>query len=255
MGYWENTAYVNDGNSSAVTEALIALFANEGMRLIPAPPERKRAWYEPMQYATALQNNLWGLAVFPGAGGWTVIKTAPLELLGERAPGAGRMRLVELASRLRVGALLYNVYDSNPALLTETDGRGDYRLSGYVHESSNNPNPLEYYGETLSEDRLEPRFELLPLQSCVDASHYDLHSADAALAAKLATYVDADKLARRLAMVLGGPNARWCDNGTSVDLLVCHKRLPIEGADVLYFDWPGHDRPDEGPRSRLDRSL
>jgi hypothetical protein len=63
-------------------------------------------------------------------------------------------------ARRRDGWLLFNVYDSNPALLVETDGRGRYLLSGYVHDRANHPDPLEYFGERLTEDRLEVRFEL-----------------------------------------------------------------------------------------------
>ena len=96
MGYWTNTTYINHGDPGAVAGCLIQLFEAEGMRQVPRPPERERVWYEPMQYATSARNNLWGVAAFPGADGWTVIKSAPLELMAERPARAGRMRLVEL---------------------------------------------------------------------------------------------------------------------------------------------------------------
>jgi hypothetical protein len=94
MGYWENTTYLAHADASAVAAAIAELFAQEGMAQVARPAERNYVLYDPMQYATALQNNLWGVAVFPGSDGWTVIKTAPLELLGERAPGKNRMRLL-----------------------------------------------------------------------------------------------------------------------------------------------------------------
>jgi hypothetical protein len=92
MGYWENTTYVNHGSAPEVAEALTALFAREGMEQFD-PPNRVRRGIEPMQYEGALQNDVWGVAAFPGAPGWTVVKTAPLELLAERREGADRMRL------------------------------------------------------------------------------------------------------------------------------------------------------------------
>jgi len=90
------------GRMNAITkrlsDAIVALIAEEGMKRIARPGRRAPAPDEPTQYARALQNNLWGVAVIPGNGGWTVIKTAPLELFCERAPGWSRMRLVELAA-------------------------------------------------------------------------------------------------------------------------------------------------------------
>jgi hypothetical protein len=254
MGYWENTVYLNERNPRTVSDAVTALFADEGMRVIPNPGQRDRAWYEPMQYATALQNNLWGIAVLPGADGWTYLKTAPLEPFGERAAGASRMRLVELASLLGAPGFLFNVYDSGPALLVETDGKGRYLLSGYVHDGPNHPDPLEYFGEQLAEARLELRFEILPLQSVADASHFQgSHlTNDPTLAHRLAAHVDADEFAHRLAVTLGGPNARWCDNLTSVDLLICHKALPVPRAEILYFEWPARDRPEDELRARSE---
>jgi hypothetical protein len=214
MGYWTNTSYLNTGDHLAVANTLIAMLEDEGMRRIPRPSLRERMWYEPMQYATAMQCNMWGLAVFPGTTNWTVIKTAPLELLAERAPDAKRMRLIELCRRLGVPGFQINVYDSSPTLLVETDGYGNQLLSGYTG-TIHNPDPMRFYEETLDESRLEPRFEWLPLQE-----------------------VDAEKLS----LALGGENSEFCDNLTSVDTLICHKPLLAVSGHDLYFIWPAGDR-------------
>ncbi len=185
-----------------------------------------------MQYAKGLYN-LWGVAVFPGSSQWVVIKTAPLELLGERAPGATRMRLVELAARLGAVGFQINVYDGSEAVMVETDGRGACLLSGFTGYGDDPDNPLDFHGEPLSEDRLELRFELLPLQLHVDASHY-----------QGSDLIDYPALAQTLSAVLGNLNTKWCDNETSVDILTCHKPLPIKDGIDLYFKLPEGSAPD-----------
>src|SRR5689334_20141178 len=136
MGYWENTTYLRHGQASAVADAIAALLAREGMQRVARPSQRAPGQLDPMQYGRALQNNLWGVAVIPGKGApgnsaWSIVKTAPLELLGERAAGADRMRLMALAERLGVYGFQINVYDGSEAVLVETDGQGRCLLSGF----------------------------------------------------------------------------------------------------------------------------
>ena len=100
MGYWENTAYINTPSAENVANEVTALFEAEGMVRIPRPQQRKRLLFEAMQYDTALKNNIWGIAVFPGEIDWVVLKTAPLELLGEKATHNSKMRFVDLSNRL-----------------------------------------------------------------------------------------------------------------------------------------------------------
>ena len=117
MGKWENTTYLNHEDAPLVAAAIVELFAEEGMAQVERPTQRETVAHEPMQYGTALENNRWSVAVFPGAPGWTIMKTAPLELLGERAPSARRMRLVELTDHLKCGAFQINLYDSSSGLI------------------------------------------------------------------------------------------------------------------------------------------
>ena len=243
MGYWENTTYLAHADASAVAAAIAELFAQEGMARVARPVERDYVHYDPMQYATALQNNLWGVAVFPGSNGWTVIKTAPLELLGERAPGKNCMRLLQLADRLGAAGFQVNVYDSAPLLLVETDGHGRCLLSGYRGVSDGDP--LDFHGEQLMEDRLDVRFDYLPLQS-----HVEAHTSEVYEGCRL---IDDSALAQDLARTLGGNNAAWCDNITCVDTLLCHKPPPMTGGIDLYFMWPPRDRPEDEFRATYER--
>ena len=227
MGYWENTAYINSPSTKEVIEELTSMFADEGMVLVPSPHERKSQYYEPMQYATALKNDLWGIAVFPGNENWVVIKTAPLELLGEKEPNENRIRFVLLCSRLNCSGFMYNLYDSGPEILIETDGTGQYKVTGYGYND-----PLDYYGEKLDESFFEIQFTLLPYQYILEK------------------YSCGDDRANAFAEEFGGKNMRYCDNLTSVETLICHKPLQANCGEALYYKWPKKGRVDIDSCSR-----
>jgi hypothetical protein len=231
MGYWENTTYLGHRDAAVVADTITALFAEEGMRRIGRPSQREPTSREPMQYAGALQNNLRGVAIIPGSGEWTIIKTAPLELLGERAPGGSRMRIVDLAARLAVAGFQLNVHDGSDAVMVEADGRGRYLLSGFTGCGEDPDDPLQFHEDRVAEDRITVRFDLLPLQAHVRASQH-----------RGSELIDYQMLAARLAAALAGGNSPWCNNMTCLNVLIGHKPLPISGAFCLYFEWPARDR-------------
>lgn len=215
MGYWVNTTYVHHGEAGVVADALSSLCLAEG-RQPAAPAPRERLLVEPMQYGTALGNDLWGLAVFPGAPSWTVVQSAPLELLAERARGAAHMRLADLCCRLGASAFQLNVYDSTEAILAECSPNGDVLLSG-INSQSSAGDYLQWHDERLAEEFFEAQFRLHPFQDVI---------AGAALG---------EDIARALAARFGGANASFCDNLVSVDTLVAHKPFTAPGGIALYF--------------------
>jgi hypothetical protein len=219
LGYWENTTYVK-ATPAVVLDTLTSHFAREGMERVASPPKRQRSSYEPMQYAGALLNDLWSVAVFPGAPSWTVIKTAPLELLGERAAGTARPRLADLCSRLSTTAFQVNVYDSTATLLCEVSAEGETCISGYTYSGD----PMDWHGERLQEEFIEPQFRLLPYQQVVDDDG------------------TGDDFALALSAEFGGSNARHCDNLTSVAALVTHEHPTIDGGVFAYYRWNGPTR-------------
>ena len=227
MGYWENTTYVNVSDPARVIVALESSFAREGMQRVPEPPPRERLHYEPMQYAGALENDLWGVAAFPGAASWTVIKTAPLELLGERASSSSRMRLSDLCQALSTPAFQVHIYDSGAMLLCEVSNHGDAFLSGYGHFG----NPLEWHGQSLREEFVHVRFRHLPYQEVVGDE------------------TSGDDLVFALSRTFGGPNSEYCDNRVSVGALVTHIHPEIPGGLFAYFNWPGCSRARTPPCS------
>jgi hypothetical protein len=222
MGYWENTTYINHDSVEDVSRALTSLFKKEGMAEI-FPAERERLAVEPMQYEGALGNDLWGVAIFPGAAQWTAIKTAPLELLGERRSGGSCMRLVELCLELQASAIQLHIYDGSGTVLVEVSDAGNVFLSGF-NPYGEAPDPLCWNGERLSEEFFEAQFQLHPFQGLFAEHRFG------------------DDVAKALAHQLGGGNARYCDNLVSVDTLIGHKPFDAPGGKSLYFQWPGPSR-------------
>jgi hypothetical protein len=232
VGYWENTTYVHHGSVADVASCLESLFAKEGMAPTETPLRRAHGGTsEPMQYADALHNDLWGIAVFPGAPSWTVAKTAPLELLGERRAGADRVRLAEACVALSVSAIQVNVYDSTGIVLAEVSPNGDLLLSGFNHLG---PDIYAWHSERIEEANVIPQFRIHPLG---DLPGDRLRSMN---------------IARGLAKRLGGENEPFCDNSVSVDTLVTHKPLAARGSLVSYFRWQG---PSRGARRAADSAL
>jgi len=223
MGYWVNTTYVHHGDAEKVAEALAALFCAEGMRQIFAPAQRERKRIEPMQYDGALYNDLWGVAVFPGAPSWTAIQTAPLTLLAECAADSTRMRLADLCARLSVSAFQLNVYDTTGIILAEASKEGDVTVTGFNLQAGS-CDPFDRHNRQQDEALMEARFMLHPFQHLI---------ADTVLG---------DEKAEVIQRHFGGPNAMFCDNGVSVDTLISHKSFTAPGGFALYFRWPGPSR-------------
>jgi hypothetical protein len=215
VGLWANTTYLNTDDLDGVAIALASMFAAEGMEQIPPPTPRQRLTVEPMQYEGALSNDLWGLALFPGAPSWTVIQSAPLELLGERARDSQHCRLVELSRKLSCAAFQFNLYDGTGVILLEVPQQGDAMVSGL--NMGGGADPLVWNGASLAEDRLEARFHVLPYQHVI------------------ANDPLGDDKAHSLAKRFGGDNAIYCDNLVSVDTLISHKPFTAPGGIALYF--------------------
>lgn len=217
MGDWDNTTYLRHVSVSDVAGCLAARFVEEGMTPDPAPAPQPHLG--PMQYRGALGNDLWRVAVFPGADGWTVVKTAPLELLGERRAGADRIRLSELCRALSASAIQVNLYDSSALVLVEVSAEGEVLLSGYTYKGDD----LTWNAERLREEDVEPRLRIHPLQGLQSRPGLSAHAAG-------------------LRARLGGENEAACDNLTSVDTLVRAKPLGVRGGVSLCFRWPGTSR-------------
>ena len=214
MGTSQHTSYVEDADTRRVADAMASLLYREGLQQIA-------------EHGRLTESVPVAVGVVPGATGWTIIKTVPLELLGQRAAHANRMRLVDLAGLLGTASLQINLYQRAFLILVEVDRQLRCLLSGYGPGTARNPDPLQFYEETLAEDRIDVRFELLPLQQLVwESTRYEYAGPT----------LDHEELVARLARRLGGENARWCDDSLSTDILLGRKPLPMKDGITLHFE-------------------
>lgn len=222
MGYWVNTTFIHCGDLDAVGLAMAGVFAAERMIQVEAPPPRERLLVEPLQYDTALHNDLWALALFPGAPGWCVVKTAPLELLGEAIAANGRMRIAPVCERLGCTAIQVHVYDSTGMVIAEAGADGSVAVSGFNPGAA--ADPLEWNGQRIPEECYLARPHLHDVGAGFDIPD------------------DNESAARTLAARLAGDNAAFCDNSVSTESLIRHLPVDVPGARSMYFRHQGSGR-------------
>jgi hypothetical protein len=200
MGEWGQATFFRTDDLDALERALRDLCIAEG--LVAAPyVRRKRERWDRMQYGTGATSDRWALALGTGQGGWSLVKTAPLELLAEPGP-SGEHRLGIIARSLRCDALHVSLYDGTAMLMAQATPTGEVVLSGYTMDG------LTFHGVEISEERIQPRID------CIDVPR----SVHAALESSLVDGFDEllDRLADRrgidvsLALIEGGevPSAR-----------------------------------------------
>ncbi|WP_315809261.1 hypothetical protein [Pseudomonas sp. C9-3] len=227
MANWENTTYIHQASVEQVVATLNTIFAKEKMKRVPSPPQRSLQRVEPMQYDIALENDLWGLAVFPGVDGWTIVKTAPLELLAESAPSTNSSRLTAVAKALGAYAFQVNVYDGL-SVLYEVSPSGEQAFSGFSGEE-------EWHGFSSTEDNYVPHFQLHDMGHLINPE------------------MSAEQLELAISGELSGINAQFCDNMVSVDTLISHKPFRAFGGLAIYYQWTGASRQRRVPSETYDQ--
>lgn len=269
MGAWLNVAFVQSADVEQVEKELSRLLTERGRRLT-TPRPRTPARSDPMQYGLGDEVQRWGVAGFQGAPGWTVLRTAPFELLMQGAPPL----LARLATRMDVPAFQYNLYDSAPEFLLEVDAGGRVERSGFV-----GMDVTRYWGGEPPPDRFTVRFHLIDpsataswseaampearvtgwlssfdkaqeranllrwleeMGAQLDPGAHEWRVHPAHVIRKLQSdrdfYLSTDGCIDQAIMtVFGGPNATHCDNLFLVETLVPHAPMPVEGF-VLYAE-------------------
>ncbi|WP_148282256.1 hypothetical protein [Corallococcus coralloides] len=151
MGEWGQVTLFRTEDLDALGRVIRDICLAEGLVAVPYV-RRKRETWDRMQYGTGATSDRWALALGAGLGGWSVVKTAPLELLAE--PGAsGENRLGLIARRLGCEALHVSLYDVTAMVIAQAVPTGEVALSGYSMDGAS------FHGVEIEEHRLEPRIE------------------------------------------------------------------------------------------------
>jgi hypothetical protein len=269
MGTWLNVAFIQSADTQRVEKELASLLTERG-RQLTTPKQRTPKSSDPMQYGIGDEVQRWGVAGFQGTPGWTVLRTAPFELLMQGKPPL----LARLAARMRVPAFQYNIYDSTSNFLMEVDEEGHVELSGFVGQDV-----TRYWGGEPPEDRLHVRFHTIDpsavalwaeavmpearvegrlptarrVQQRADLQHW-LDETGADIDSERDTWrTHPAQVVRRLSLVgsahlslegcideaimtvFGGTNLKHCDNDFLVQTLIPHAPIPVAGF-VLYAE-------------------
>lgn len=151
MGEWGQVTLFRTEELDALERTLRNLCLSEGLEAAPYV-RRKRETWDRMQYGTGATSDRWALAIGAGRGGWSVVKTAPLELLAE--PGSTREhRLGVIARVLKCEALHVSLYDGTAMVVAQASPTGEVVLSGYSMDGAS------FHGVEIAEERLQPRIE------------------------------------------------------------------------------------------------
>jgi len=262
MGSWRNVAFVQTDQLDRVESELLALVMERGRRRVQ-PTQRAPPARDAMQYGSGDEVRRWGIAGFPGAPGWTVVRTAPFELLLQ-----GEQPLISrLAMRLKAAAFQYNLYDSTSQFLYEVDEAGRIEKSGFVGGSD----PYRY-GAPLTEERYAVRFHAIDVAPVADWASkampearvetrlreeeqdllhwleqhgatrnedspagwqtWSVHPArvirglttEASRLLPMEDFIDA-----AMVTVFGGANRQHCDNRFLFEVLITHGPMPLDG--------------------------
>lgn len=105
----------------------------------------------------------WTVTIAPGVKGWTVVDTQPPELLARH--GAKPIPLIaEVCRRARARGFLLVTRSMVDAVLIEADAWGEFLLSGCVFDDADEDAPWTFCGSPMSADRIDVRFEIVPIQ-------------------------------------------------------------------------------------------
>ncbi|MDZ8227878.1 MULTISPECIES: hypothetical protein [unclassified Nostoc] len=158
------TTCIQSNNLDSIELAITRILELEGCRRISQPPQRLSN--EELSYTPwLLLPELWIVALFVGASGWTIVKTQPNELLCRRARGASRPRLSELAMQIDCNAFHFGAYGHNGILL-EADAMGQTFISGTVDRIEEEEN--QFYEEEINR-RERSQFFLLDMPEEIQA--------------------------------------------------------------------------------------
>jgi hypothetical protein len=164
--YWNYTDCIRSDNLDAIELAIIHLLEEEGYGYLPdAPQPLPPKFLKKFAYPWQTVPNLAIVGLFVGAKGWTIVKTAPMELLCRRVRDTTHLRLSALAIQLGCDAFHYSAYSGFEGIILEADANGRTFISGWAE---NYLPKGKFYGEPSRDENLQ--FHLLNVSEEMQAA-------------------------------------------------------------------------------------
>lgn len=153
-------AYIATSNQEAVAEAVARAFAAIGGAKVTA--QIKDAVHSVHVKHADPAKPQWTITIAAGAKGWTLIDTQPAELLAQHGDKPAPL-LAEICRRARARGFLFVARSIVDAVLIEADAWGEFLLSGCVFDDADEEAAWTFHGSPMSADRVEVRFEIVPI--------------------------------------------------------------------------------------------
>lgn len=161
--FWNYVDCVNNENFSLIETSLAQILTKEGFKQLNNLPDGILT--EEINFCTS-EEIYWRLirevlliGLFPGASGWTFIKTQPREFLCRRGKNSHRPRLSKLATLTKSEAFHWSAYQDNFGILLEANEQKNIFVSG-SHYLSDEAEESWFYQEKINFNQ-EWKFHLL----------------------------------------------------------------------------------------------
>jgi hypothetical protein len=154
-------AYIATSNQEAVAEAVTRTFAAIGGAKVTSQ-YKDSVHSVHVKHADSAKPQ-WTISIAAGAKGWTIIDTQPVELLAQHGDKPAPL-LAEVCRRARARGFLFVARSIVDAVLIEADAWGEFLLSGCVFDDADEDAAWTFHGSPMSADRVEVRFEIVPIQ-------------------------------------------------------------------------------------------
>ena len=134
--YWNYIDCINSSDISLIETTIIEILSKEGFTRSNSLPKSILKLIEECT-KNPLSQSYWQLAkeiliigLFPGASGWTIVQTNPVDFMCRRAKNSSKPRLSELTARMNCKAFHWSVYQDYWGILLEANEKSDVFVSG-----------------------------------------------------------------------------------------------------------------------------
>lgn len=168
--FFNSVDCINCQDQSLIETALTEILEKEGFTRLSSLPNNislNEIQTQSREIRRRLIRELWLIGLFPGASNWTIIKTAPQEIMCRRDSrnNNSKPKLSELAVKIGYKAFHWSVYYDNYGILLETNENGNTVVSGY-HPITRESEKYLFYQEPINYSEAW-KFQLIDIPKAV----------------------------------------------------------------------------------------